>query len=288
MRAEGFEVLTGDLRNPGEVDRAVAGSEVVFHLGAAYRVEGLPIKEFRRINVGGTGNVLSACARHRVRRIVHVSTVGVYGRLSDPPADEDHPLGHTDHYQETKLGGDRLARKFFAESLRGRGVVVRPTGVYGPGDLRFLKLFRALVRRYFVFPGSCRYLYHPTYIDDLLDGFELVLDRDEALGEVYNLAGGRYLSLEDYIRTLASVLGVPEPTRHVPLWPMKIAAHVCEKACRAVRIEPPLFPRRLGFFHNHRAYAIEKARRELGYRPRVDLETGLERTRDWYRREGLL
>jgi nucleoside-diphosphate-sugar epimerase len=288
MRAEGFEVLTGDLRSPVEVDRAVAGCEVVFHLGAAYRVEGLPIKEFWRINVGGTENVLRACECHPVQRIVHVSTVGVYGRISDPPADENHPLRHTDHYQETKLAGDRLARKFFAESLRGRGVVVRPTGVYGPGDLRFLKLFRALARRYFAFPGSSQCLYHPTYIDDLLNGFELVLDKDEALGEVYNLAGGRYLSLKDYIRTLASVLGVPEPARHVPLWPLKIAAHVCENACRAVRIEPPLFPRRLGFFHNHRAYAIEKARRELGYRPRVDLETGLERTRAWYHQKGLL
>lgn len=288
LHREGLEFVPGDLRDARAVEKAMAGCDVVVHLGATYRQEGLPLREFKEVNLGGTRHVLMAAERLGVRRVVHVSTVGVFGRIDTPPVDETYRSQPVDHYQRTKFEGELLARQALANGLKGRVVIVRPTGAYGPGDTRFLKLFRALAAGRFLYIGRCEALYQPTYIEDLLDGLELAMTSLHALGGTYILAGAEYMPLREYIRRIAAVLGVPPPRWQVPLWPFKIAAQVCERACRPLGIEPPLYPRRLGFFHNHRAFVIEKARRELGYAPKVRLEQGAADTAAWYRAQGWL
>lgn len=289
LGAEGFEVVAGDVRDPAAVDAAVAGMEGIVHLAATYRPEGVPIAEFRSVNADGTRNVMAASARHGVARVVHASTTGVYGRVFDPPVDEDHACRPPwDHYQRTKWEGEQIARQAFATALAGRGVVVRPTGVYGPDDTRFLKVLRPLSRRRFVYPGRGNVLYHPSYIDDVVTGLELALFHEKAPGGIYHLAGPRYFTLREYIGVLAGVLGVPEPRLHVPMAPLFAAATLCELACRALRVEPFLYRRRLAFFRDHRAFSSERARRDLGYQPAMDLAEGMRRMVEWSRAQGLL
>ncbi len=285
---EGIQFHPVDVRDAAGVERAIAGHEVVIHLAGAYRKEGRPLREFHDVNVTGTQNVLAAARAAGVERILHVSTTGVYGNLVRIPADETHPYGFTNHYQQTKLEGEKKALEAFHGPLRGRGVVIRPAGVYGPHDMKFLKMIRLVHRRRAFYVGPCTAAFHPTYIDDFLDGLELARNSEQAAGEAYNIAGASHLSVREYIRTVARALDAPEPRLRLPLAPLKVAAHVCEKVCRLLRVEPPLYPRRLGFFHVDRAYSIEKARRQLGYRPQVSLEAGLSRSIAWYRQEGLL
>ena len=288
LRAEGIEFLPGDIRNPSDVNRAVSGCAVVYHLAAQYRLEGVPLQEFRDTNTGGTRHILDACRNRSVDRLVHVSTVGVYGDLVELPAAEGHRTAPNDHYQKTKHEAESAVAAAMRGDLAGRVVILRPTGVYGPGDRRFLKIFRGIGSGYFVFPGRGALPYHPTYLDDALDGLILAATHPNAPGNIYNIAGASYLPLVDYVRTIARVLAVAEPKIHVPLWPLKVAAHLLEKTCRPLGIEPPLFPRRLAFFHSARAFSIEKARREIGFAPKIDLEEGLRRTAAWYRDQGLL
>jgi dihydroflavonol-4-reductase len=289
LAAEGFEVVTGDVRDPEAVSRAVAGQDAVLHLAANYRAEGVPIRVFEEVNVEGTRHVLAACERHTVRRLVHASTTGVYGRVFDPPADEDHPCRPPwDHYQRTKREGELLALRAFAGPLAGRGVVVRPTGVYGPGDTRFLKLLRPLARGLSVVPGSRRVLYHPTYVDDAATGLALAVTHSAAAGHVFNLAGPRYYTMGEYLALAAAAVGARPPRIHLPLAPLRLAAVVCELAGRALRFEPPLYRRRLNFFRDHRAFVIDRARRVLGFEPEVELAEGLARTVAWSRAQGLL
>jgi nucleoside-diphosphate-sugar epimerase len=243
LRRDGIEFVPGDLRNPADVDRAVTGCTLAFHLGAQYRKEGVPLEEFRGTNIDGTRNLLDSCVRHRIERLVHVSTVGVYGTLEELPATEDHRIAPIDHYQRTKQEAEALAAAMMRNEL-----------------------------------GRCEVLYHPTYIDDALDGLELAATHPSAPGNIYNLAGAGYLPLREYVRTVAGVLGVAAPRHHMQIWPLKVASHVLEKACRPFGIEPPLFPRRLTFFHSNRAFSIDKARRELGYAPQIQLEEGMRRT----------
>jgi dihydroflavonol-4-reductase len=140
----GVDVVEGDLVNAADVDRAVAGCERVYHIAAVYRTAGHPDRYYHDVNVGGTANVLEAARRHGVARTVHCSTVGVHGHVSRIPADETTPYNPGDIYQETKLAGERLAQAAIAD---GQPIsIVRPAGIYGPGDLRFLKLFRTIYR----------------------------------------------------------------------------------------------------------------------------------------------
>lgn len=288
LRLDNIETVLADIRDPDAVDRAAGSVDTIIHLAAEYRHEGLPIRHFHEVNAGGTRNVVRACERQDVQRLVHVSTTGVYGRVSRPPADEQHPLAPADHYQKTKLEGELVASEAGRNRLRGRVVIVRPTGAYGPGDLRFLKLYRWIAGQRFIYPGSCQVYYQPSYIDDLIDGLELAATHPNAPGGIFNLGGGDHLTIENFICAIARVLGVREPRRHLPLWPLRLAAPVIETACRATGIEPPIFRRRVAFFHTHRAYTIDKISSELGYRPRVGLEEGIRRTAVWYQDNGYL
>jgi len=287
LAAGGVEIMEGDLKDKASVSRAVDGCGVVYHIAATYRQEGIPDREFREVNVGGTRNVLETSLERGVDRVVHCSTVGVHGHIADPPADETAPYGPGDLYQETKLEGEKAAMDYFKN--RGLpGVVFRPVGIYGPGDTRFLKLFRHVKSGRFHMIGSGEVYYHLTYIDDLVDGIILCGTRKEALGNVYILGGADYGTLNEVVATIADILGVKLSRLRIPFGPVYAAAFLSEKLCRPLGVEPPIFRRRVDFFRKDRAFNISKARRELGYDPKVGVREGLKKTADWYIKNGLL
>ena len=135
--------------------------------------------------------------------------------------------------------------------------------------------------------GDGETLYHPLYIDNLVDAFELAGDRT-GRGEVYLIGDARYCTLNDLVRAVASSLEIDVRILHLPFAPLWLAATACETMCRPLGIEPPLFRRRADWFRQNRAFRIDKARRELGYEPTVDLPTGLAQTAMWYRQHGYL
>ena len=167
LKSEGIEIRVGDLSDAASVERAVAGCELVYHIAATYREPGQSNSAYRRVNVEGTRHVLEAARAAGVRRVVHCSTGGVHGHVESPPADENAPFSPGDIYQRTKLDAERLAAEFGRSS--GLDVVVaRPIGIYGPGDTRFLKMFRGIARGRFPMLGRGEVFYHLTYIDDLV------------------------------------------------------------------------------------------------------------------------
>ncbi|MEJ2745887.1 MAG: NAD-dependent epimerase/dehydratase family protein, partial [bacterium] len=189
--------------------------------------------------------------------------------------------------QETKLAGEKAALNRFR--TRGLpGVVFRPAGIYGPGDLRFLKLFRHVKSGRFHMIGSGRVFYHFTYIDDLVDGILLCGTKKEAIGNIYILGGDHAITLNELVGTIAGILGVKVSRLHIPFMPVYAMAFACEKFCKPFGLEPPLFRRRVDFFRKVRSFDISKARRELGYSPKVGPEEGLRRTAEWYVRNGLM
>jgi nucleoside-diphosphate-sugar epimerase len=286
LDALGVECRVVDIRNPQAVSANFDEIDHVYHLAAAWRSEHADREEFHRVNVDATRNLLNAARAAGVKRFIHCSTVGVQGDIDDPPADEEYRFQPGDHYQETKLEGELLAREYFSAGLPG--AVFRPVGIYGPGDTRFLKLFRPVSKGKFVMIGSGKTLYHMTYIDDLIDGIILTGTREEALGEVFTLAGDRYTTLIELVNAIADATGRPHPRWRIPFYPVFLASVVCDRVCRTLGIEPILYPRRVEFFYKDRAFSIDKAKRLLGYQPKVSLEEGLERTAAWYREQGLI
>jgi nucleoside-diphosphate-sugar epimerase len=275
-----------DICDRQAVQRQFSNFDKVYHIAAAYRTEHSTADAYRLVNVEATRNLLDAARATGVKRFIHCSTVGVQGEIDEPPADEEYRFKPGDHYQESKKDGELLARDYFSQGLPG--TVFRPVGIYGPGDTRFLKLFRSVDKGVFVMIGSGKVLYHMTYIDDLIDGIILCGTRPEAIGEVFTLGGERYTTLRELVNEIAVVLGKPQPKLTIPYLPVFWASVICDRICKVLGVSPPLYPRRVEFFAKDRAFSIAKAKRLLGYAPRVDLCEGLRRTGQWYRENGFL
>lgn len=285
LEASGAELVVGDLTDRRAMAAAVAGVDVVYNIAAVYREAGVKASVYRAVNALAPRDLVEEAAAANVGRVVHCSTVGVHGDVDHPPADEDAPLRPGDVYQETKLEGEQLARE---TGLRvGVDVVIaRPSGIYGPGDRRLLKLFRGVARRRFPMLGTGRIYYHLTYIDDLVDGLRLCGEHAAAAGRTFILAGGEVTTLNELVGRIAAAAGVAPPRLHLPVWPFWLAGAACEAVCVPLGIEPPLYRRRVDFYTKSRAFNITRARRELGYEPRVGLDEGIARTLGWYREHG--
>lgn len=283
----GVQLVVGDLRDRASYEKSLAGCDGVYHVAAAFREARIPDADYTAINVGGTRSLVEAAAEAGVRRFVHCSTVGVHGDTGREPASETAPFDPPDFYCESKAQGEMLARELIAR-LGLDGVVFRPFGIYGPGDTRFLKLFRGIARGRFVMIGTGDVMYQFSYVDDLCDGILLCGTRPEAVGEVFILGGEPPLTLREVIEEVQRATNGRPPRLRIPMAPVMAAATLCEKLCRPLGIEPPLYPRRVEFFSKHRAFDISKAKRLLGYAPRVPLAEGFARTAAWYREQGLL
>lgn len=287
LRASGAEVVPGVLGDPEAARRLVAGCDAVMHIAAVYRTAGHPDDYYRRINVEGTRMLLEAAVEAGVRRFVHTSTVGVHGDVKNPPADEEAPIAPSDIYQETKAQADAMAQKFG----RAHGLevaIVRPGAIYGPGETRLLKVFKGIARGRYAVVGSGKPHYHLVYIDDLVDGFLLALDRKEAAGETFIIAGPQSISQDDLAREVAKATGGSVWPFHVPAWPIQRLGDLVEAVCIPLGLEPPIHRRRVDFWVKNRSFSIDKARRLIGYAPKVDAREGIARTARWYRENGWL
>ena len=257
------------------------------HIAAVYRTAGHQDSYYREVNVQGTRLLLEAAHAAGIRRFVHTSTVGVHGDVKNPPADEDGPIAPSDIYQETKAEADVLAREF-GKTHDLEVAIVRPGAIYGPGETRLLKVFKGIARGRYAVVGSGKAHYHLVYIDDLVSGFLLALDRKEAAGETFIIAGPRSVSQDELAREVAKATGGSVWPFHIPAWPIQRLGDLVEAICVPLGVEPPIHRRRVDFWVKNRSFSIEKARRLLGYAPKVDVTEGIARTARWYRENGWL
>ena len=287
LESAGIEPAIGTLEDRAAIARAVKDVEIVYHIAAVYRHAGIPKATYRAVNATAVGELIEAAASAGTRRVVHCSTVGVHGDIEHPPANEEAPLRPGDIYQETKVEGERIARD--AALRTGLPVTIaRPSGIYGPGDRRLLKLFRGIARRRFVVLGSGHIFYHLTHIDDLVEGFRLCGETPAAANRTYILAGGEVTTLNELMALIAAEAGVLPPALKLPAWPFWLAGAACEAVCVPLGLEPPIYRRRVDFFTKSRAFDISRARAELGFAPQISLRDGIRNTLAWYKERGWL
>jgi nucleoside-diphosphate-sugar epimerase len=287
IREWGAELVLGSVTEPETVRRCMRGVEVVHHVAAAFRELNLARSEYRAINVEGTRIVLQAALEAGVRKFVNCSTCGVHGNVDDPPGDEDSPIHPADYYQQTKYDAEHVVLDYVGKGLKA--TILRPNAIYGPGDLgRYRMIFRQLRKGWFPMLGNGQVLYHPLYIDNFMDSFVLAMEENKGVGQAYLIADEHYVTIEDLVRRSARAMGTEVRFRRFPVWPVVAAGYVVEAACRPFGIEPPIYPRRVDWYRQTRAFRIDKARRELGYEPRVGLDEGLRRAAAWYEDQGLL
>lgn len=287
LKANGAQILLGSVTDEAIVRQAVAGCEVVFHLAAAFRELDVPESVYKDVNVAGTRIVAQAALDAGARKLVYCSTQGVHGHIENPPGDESSPIEPADYYQQTKYEGELELPPFAEKGLEY--TIIRPTAIYGPGDPgRFVMIYRRVKKGTFPMFGSGQTFYHPVYIDNLVDSFILVMEPGVGASQAYIIADEEYFSLQELVSRVGRAIGVDVKIPHFPIWPLIVAGHLCEKACKPFRIAPPIFPRRVDWFRQVRAFRIDKAKRELGYVPKVGIDEGLRRTGEWYTKEGYI
>lgn len=159
------------------------GIDVVYHIAAVFRPENVTRKEMWENNVQGTKNMLDAAVKAGVQRFIYCSTVGVHGDIRNPPANEETPYAPGDYYQESKTAGEKIAFQYMTEGKLPI-VIFRPSGIYGPRDLRFLKLIRPIKAERFIMLGSGQVIYQMIYIDDLIEGILLCGGKEQGLGKM--------------------------------------------------------------------------------------------------------
>lgn len=283
LKALGVELVDGDLAAPETLPSALKGIDVVVH-SAAHIGDWGPAEKYRAINVVALEHLLSAAQREgRLRRWIHVSTLGVYPARDHFGTDETTPpdLAGLDGYTRTKAEAEVLLKRRIEED-KFPAVILRPGFVYGPGERhvipRLLEKFEAGQMK---FIGDGKKLLNNTFVGNFVDAVFLALQKDEALGETFNIRDGRLVSRLEYINTVADYLDKPHP-KHVPLWLAKAAAPVIEGFARWTgRQEAPLLTgARIKFMTLNLDFSIAKARRFLGYQPHVDFQEGIKEALD--------
>jgi nucleoside-diphosphate-sugar epimerase len=288
LECAGARLVRGSVTDAATVDHATAGQDLVYHLASAFRDVFASNDVYRDVDVEGTRRVLDASFRAGARRVVHVSTQGVHGSIRNTPGDEDSAIAPRDSYCEAKYLAERVCREFID---RGEDVViVRPTSIYGPGDTHgWLKLFRMVQKGRFLMIGDGRTLNHTVFVENVVDCLQLAAAAPHARGRTYLVGDDEATTLDRLVRLIAETLDVDLRMLRFPSYRLAwLGAAGVEFACKPIGVSPPIFRRRLSWFRTNRAFRIDRARRELGYEPRVGLREGLARTAAWYREQGLL
>jgi nucleoside-diphosphate-sugar epimerase len=283
----GAEVLPGSITDAELCRRAVRGATHVFHLAVAMREGGKSDEFFESINLDGTRHLLEAASVQRVERFVYCSTIGIYGHRAPGITREDSPLAPGNIYERTKVSAERLVRDF-AEKCSLPAVVLRPADVYGPRDQRLLKLFKGVSRGRFPLFGAGEGRRHMVYVDDVVTAFFQACEREAALGEGLIIAGPRACTLRELLDEITLATGSKRYGVRLPLAPMLGLAAVVEDVCAKLKIDPPIYRRRMDFFHSDSEFDASRARRVLGWEPKVGLREGVRRTFEDYRASGQL
>jgi nucleoside-diphosphate-sugar epimerase len=278
VRELGADAAMGELEDPGSLRTAAEGCEVAFHAAAKVEDWGDPA-DFERLNVRGTQNVIDACREAGVRRLVHVGTEAAL-MVGQPlvNVDEEAPLRPDSAalYSASKAKAEQLVRSANGDGLET--VVVRPRFVWGRGDTSLLPQIVELVRSgRFRWVGGGRHLTATTHVDNTVEGLWLGATKAPA-GGVYFVTDGEPVVFREFLTEMLGTQGVKIPDKSVPPAVARAAAAAAERIWRLLRRpgSPPLTRFAVWVSSQECTIDISRAERELGYRPVISREKGLE------------
>ena len=293
LAALDLEFVRGDLTHARAVADAAAGCDLVVHCGALVS-DWAAVEEIRRVNVGGTRNVLDAALGASVRRLVHISTTDVYGSPGGRGIDERHSqAGFANWYSQTKREAEVQVRGFERRGLEV--VILRPATVYGPGSKEVVgEMAKAISRRQMLMIDGGRTIAGLVYVENLVDAVLLALREKAAAGEAFNVTDGLDVTWKRFLSDLAAGLGCAPPRWSVPRSVASATGTTLEHGYRALHkltglTSPALLSRQaVDVLGRDQDFSNLRIREALGWEPRVTYAAGLQATLAWLRQEYLL
>lgn len=288
LTSAGVEVVRGDVTDASTLAPAVKEIDIVFHLAGMMGVC-RPLADYRLVNVAGSENLYKAALATGVRRFIHTSSHTVYGLghgrfLTEADALRPDP----DPYSISKAEGDHLIRRLMHTSPM-ETVIIRPGTFFGPGDrLHFGRMAQKVKDGKGVIIGRGHNALPFCYVTDVVQGFLLAADHPNAPGEVFNISNDRPLTQQEMYNAIADSVDGKRPTRHLPYYPTYYGSIIAEKVVAPItRTKPVVTQLGVMMFGADTRHSIEKARRELGYAPQVDLHAGIQLAAEWFNAGGM-
>jgi nucleoside-diphosphate-sugar epimerase len=272
------QFVEGDLAKPETLPAALAEADIVVH-AAAHVGDWGPAEKYRAINVVALEHMLVAAERQgRLERWIQISSLGVYPARHHFGTDETVPpdLSGLDGYTQTKAEAEILINRHIREHGLP-AVILRPGFIYGPGDRHALtRIVEKINAGKMKFLGPGDKVLNNTSVDNLCDAILLAMEKPGILGETFNIRDERLVTREEFINTVADYLDKPHP-RHVPEKVGRALVRPIEAIARMRgRQTPPMLTRaQIKFMTLNLDFSIAKAKRMLGYRPRVDFRDGI-------------
>jgi len=280
----GVVVVRGDISNAEDVNTAVDGSDVVFHVAAKPGIWG-PYEEYHRTNVEGTENIITACRNHGIKRLVYTSSPSVVHSGGDVEGiDESEPYAdHFEtHYPKTKAIAEKMVLN--ANSKHFATVALRPHLIWGPGDNHLIpRLIQRGRSGRLSKVGKKTHLVDSVYIDNAAKAHLLAADRlrpgSDIAGKAYFISQGEPVDISELMNGIIATAGIPPIKRTVPPGLAYASGWFFEIIYTLFRIkkEPPMtrfLAKQLSTAH---WFDISAARRDLGYKPKISIEEGLKR-----------
>jgi nucleoside-diphosphate-sugar epimerase len=290
LNKHGVELKTGDLHDPESLRRFVSGADIVYHCAAKVGDWG-PWKLYQREVIDATANMLDACREMGVGRVLHVSSITVYGHPK-PRAElitEEEPLGRHlwvwDYYCRAKIAAEKICRQY-----PGLLTIIRPGWMYGPRDRNTLpRVVKALKAGRVRVLGTGENLLNILHAADAATGAILAANHGDSVGQAYNLSSGGEITQSRLLNLLTDLLGMPRVVKRMPFRPAFWVGFLAEVIGHLISLKRPPHITRYGVSLVGRStgFSTAKARTQLGWEPRIKIEDGLRETLEWFKEQGL-
>lgn len=260
-----INIVSGDILDQAFLIKALRDHDIVFHLAALISIPYSYVapQMFVRTNVEGSTNIFEACWANKIKKVVHTSTSEVYGSARYVPIDEDHPLQGQSPYSASKIGADKMAESYF-KSFGLPVVTVRPFNTFGPRQSAravIPTIITQLLQSSAIRMGALYPVRDLNFVENTVDGFIRCAESSKSAGEVINIGYGMGVSIKEVVNAIARIMGID----NVKI--MSDRQRVRPKKSEVDRL----------------ICNYKKAKKLVGYSPRVTFEEGIRRTVEWIR-----
>lgn len=286
LQALGAEVIVSPsyLHDISILELALQNAKGVYHIAAAFRNLKEDEDQYYQTNVVGTKNLIDIACKMKVPRIVYCSTNGVCATNERKLVDTKAPYSPNDYYQRSKMEAEQLVLQYSNRGLIDARVI-RPAMIYGPGDARLGKIFKLVHQGRFFYIGKGDALVHFIDVRDLADAFLKAMELPSITEEkVFLIANERPMPLKECVDIIADCYQVSPPRLHIPIMPTMFTAKLCETVCKTLKLEPPLYPRRVEFFTKNRAFDTSVGDKILGFAPKQSAIDELKEIAAYYQK----
>jgi nucleoside-diphosphate-sugar epimerase len=285
LKSLGAELIVSDFNDPDSLRPALDGGDVVYHCAARVGEWG-PRRQFQEQIIDVAARVFDACRIAGVGRLLHVSSISVYGHPHERAElfTEDELIGQNlwswDNYCRAKIASEALCHAYPCA-----WTIVRPSWMYGPRDRNSLpRFFKALSAGRVAITGRGDNLLNVIYAGDVAEGAILAANNPAAVGKAYNLSSDGEATQQQFLNMLTDALGQPRISRHVSFRLAFAGAYLGEVIARIIRLHrsPHITRYAVALIGRSTRFSSERAKKELGWRPHTSIAEGLRRTLDEY------